>query len=193
METALDVAVIDDFVGRSLALGVGPVADVGCGPGRVTAHLHARGVNVFGIDLSAGMIRVARREHPNQTFDVGSMTRLYLPDGHLGGLLAWYSIIHTPPAELPQVFMEFQRVLAPGAPLLLGFQAGHGERVDRDQAYGRSVTLTNYRFDPDSLAELLDAAGLDVRVRVVRDAHGLERTPQAMLLARRPTASGDLA
>ncbi len=67
VETALDVAVIDEFVGRSLALGVGPVADVGCGPGRVTAHLHARGVNVFGIDLSAGMIRVARREHPNLT------------------------------------------------------------------------------------------------------------------------------
>ncbi|MGW4848298.1 class I SAM-dependent methyltransferase [Nocardia brasiliensis] len=57
----------------------GPVADVGCGPGEVTAHLHELGVDAFGIDLSPAMIDVARRDHPGLRFEVGSMTELNLP------------------------------------------------------------------------------------------------------------------
>jgi SAM-dependent methyltransferase len=56
--------------------GGGPVADVGCGPGEVTAHLHELGVDAFGVDLSPGMIDVARRDHPGLRFEVGSMTDL---------------------------------------------------------------------------------------------------------------------
>ncbi|WP_405671244.1 class I SAM-dependent methyltransferase [Streptomyces sp. NBC_01530] len=70
------------------AAGGGPVADVGCGPGHVTAHLHKLGVDAFGIDLSSGMIDVARRDHPRLRFEVGSMTDLDLADASAVGLLA---------------------------------------------------------------------------------------------------------
>ena len=63
------------------AHGGGPIADVGCGPGRITAHLRDLGVDAFGIDLSPRMIEVARREHPGLRFEVGSMTQLGLADG----------------------------------------------------------------------------------------------------------------
>jgi hypothetical protein len=49
---------------------------------------------------------------------------LDLADGVLGGIVAWYSIIHTPPQRLPVTFAEFGRVLSPGGHLLLAFQAG---------------------------------------------------------------------
>lgn len=62
------------------AVGGGPVADVGCGPGHVTAHLQALGVDAFGIDLSPAMIDVARHDHPGLRFEVGSMTDLGLVD-----------------------------------------------------------------------------------------------------------------
>ena len=42
--------------------------DVGCGPGRITAHLRQLGVDAFGIDLSPGMVEAARREHPGLRF-----------------------------------------------------------------------------------------------------------------------------
>ncbi|MGO8887777.1 MAG: class I SAM-dependent methyltransferase [Streptosporangiaceae bacterium] len=42
------------------------------------------------------------------------MLALDLPDGALGGVLAWYSIIHIPQERLPETFAEFCRVLAPG-------------------------------------------------------------------------------
>lgn len=42
------------FADSVRASGGGPVADVGCGPGHVTAHLHGLGADAFGIDLSPG-------------------------------------------------------------------------------------------------------------------------------------------
>jgi SAM-dependent methyltransferase len=59
----------------------GPVADIGCGPGHVTAHVHALGPTTFGIDLSSEMVALARRAHPDLRFDEGSMTALDLADG----------------------------------------------------------------------------------------------------------------
>ena len=66
-----DRAVLGLFAELVLAAGGGPVADLGCGPGRVTAHLARLGLDAFGIDLSPGMVEVARRDHPGLRFAVG--------------------------------------------------------------------------------------------------------------------------
>lgn len=118
----LDRAMLAAFAEFVRADGGGPVADLGCGPGHVTALLHSLGLTASGVDLSAEMIAIARKAHPELRFEEGSMTALPLDDGELGGILARYSIIHTPPERLPEVFAEFHRVLAPGGHLLLAFQ-----------------------------------------------------------------------
>ncbi|MCW2677362.1 MAG: bioC1 [Modestobacter sp.] len=48
----LDRALLAAFA--ELAGGLGPIADLGCGPGHVTAHLSALGADAFGVDLSPG-------------------------------------------------------------------------------------------------------------------------------------------
>ncbi|WP_433272844.1 methyltransferase domain-containing protein [Actinosynnema sp. CS-041913] len=70
----LDRAVLGGFAELVRTAGVGPVADVGCGSGRVTAHLAGLGLSVFGIDLSPRMVAAARRAYPGLRFSVGSMT-----------------------------------------------------------------------------------------------------------------------
>jgi ubiquinone/menaquinone biosynthesis C-methylase UbiE len=170
--------------------GGGPVADLGCGPGRITTHLAALGLDVFGIDLSPAMVDVARRTHPQLRFEVGSLDQLELPDGGLAGALAWYSLIHTPPQRLPAVLAEVARVLRPGAPLLTAFQAGD-ECVHLRQAYGHEISLHAWRRDPDEVGALLARAGFEVRVRVVREPEPpRERTRQAYLLAVRTAGAG---
>jgi SAM-dependent methyltransferase len=78
----------------------GPVADLGCGPGKATAHLAELGVRPFGIDVSPKMIEVARQAYPGLKFTVGSMTAPAIGDDELGGILAYYSTHHTPPGLL---------------------------------------------------------------------------------------------
>ncbi|NJP80462.1 methyltransferase domain-containing protein, partial [Streptomyces sp. AA8] len=112
----LDRAMLGAFAELVQDAGGGTVADIGCGEGRVTAHLNALGLPAYGIDLSPQMIATARRTHPELRFEVGSMLSLDIPDGALAGAMAYYSIIHTPQELLPQVFAELHRVLAPGAP-----------------------------------------------------------------------------
>jgi SAM-dependent methyltransferase len=109
------------------------------------------------------------------------MTDLDVEDGSLGGILAFYSVIHTPPQDLPGVFKEFARVLKPGGHLMLGFFAG-------DSAwpleFDHKVTLA-YRWLPDGLAELLGQAGFAEVARMVREPTEGERFQQAQLLVRK--------
>ena len=56
--TPLDRALMGAFA--ELVGPEGEVADLGCGPGRVTAHLASLGLRVFGLDLSAAMLEIAR-------------------------------------------------------------------------------------------------------------------------------------
>lgn len=178
----LDRALLATFAELVAADGGHPVADLGCGPGRVTAHLQELGLDVTGIDLSPAMVAVARATHPGIRFAQGSIEALDLEDGGLGGIVAWYSVIHTPPALLPGVFAEFRRVLRPGGHLLLAFQVGD-ETVHHTQAYGHPVSLVGYRLGPDRVAEQLQRAGLHVHVRTVREPEPPEKTPQGYLLA----------
>ncbi|WP_406199132.1 methyltransferase domain-containing protein [Kitasatospora sp. NBC_01560] len=181
----LDRAMLQAFAELVRADGGGPVVELGCGPGRMTAYLHGLGLEISGLDLSPGMVAVARREHPELSFEVGSLLDLPQRDGELAGAVAWYSIIHTPPEHLPEVFAGFHRVLAPGGHLLLAFQAGDRPlRVERP--FGHPVALDFRRQQPDRVADLAAGAGLEVTTRLVREAEPDETAPQAFLLARKP-------
>ncbi|MFJ9565627.1 class I SAM-dependent DNA methyltransferase [Streptomyces fuscichromogenes] len=186
----------DDLAHRPLERGlltayadlVGPgaeVADLGCGPGRVTRHLAALGLSVFGLDLSESMLAIARRENPGLRFVQGSMLDLDMPDGTLDGVLCWYSSIHTPDDRLPALFGEFRRVLVPGGHLLLAFQVGDAPRRFEDP-WGHPVALDFQRRRPERMADLLTETGFTLHSSTVRqsDTDLGESSPQAVLIAR---------
>ncbi|MEV4539841.1 alpha/beta hydrolase fold domain-containing protein [Asanoa sp. NPDC049518] len=158
-ETPHERAALARFAG--LVRG-GPVVDVGCGSGRITAHLHGLGVDAFGIDLSPKMVEVARSEHPGLTFDVGSMTELDLADESVAGLVAWYSLIHIPDEELGGVLHHFWRVLRPGGPLLIGFHVGDESRLKTSGYGGHPMNVYVHRRRPERMAAWLADAGFVV-------------------------------
>ena len=161
----------------------GPVADLGCGPGHVTAHLHSLGCQAFGIDLSPEMVGVARRAYPAVSFSQGDMTQLDITSGSLGGIVAFYSIIHLPPDLLPLALAEFARVLAPGGQVLLAFQTGAGEVSRQTDWHGHAVALDHYRRAPADVADQLAAAGLHVHTTVTRDPLPSESAQRCYLIA----------
>lgn len=183
----LSRAMLAAFAETVRAAGLGPVADLGCGPGKVTAYLADLGVPVFGVDLSPKMIELARSAHPDLTFTVGSMTAPPIGDGQLGGILAYYSTHHTPPDQLPVVFGKFHRTLAPGGHLMLAGHVGDEQLLRPTQAYGgHPVSYESHLLPPDRIAELLTRAGLTLTARLVLEpVEGAKRT-HAAFLARKP-------
>lgn len=161
---------------RSLTSAAGPV--------EITIELHRLGLDAFGIDLSPRMVALARRAYPGLRFEVGSMFALDLPGDSLGGLVAYYSIIHVPWPRRTEVFAEFHRVLAPGGHLMLVFQVGDEHR-HRDELFGKPDSLDWYRQQPDEVAGLLRDAGFEIWVTVVKEGEQEETCPQGILIARK--------
>ncbi len=185
-ERPIDRAILNAFSEDLVGVDRARVLDIGCGVGRVTSYLHERGLDVRGIDLSPEMIAIARSAHPHLAFEVASMTELPVEHGCLTAAVLWYSIIHTPPDLLPNVWNELARVLAPSGWVLLGFQAGDNDVVHRENAYGSSTTMTWYRHNSDDVVQSIERAGFVVHTRIWRIAElAHETTPQAFLTFQR--------
>jgi SAM-dependent methyltransferase len=186
-DTPQERAVMALFADRVRGQGGGPVADVGCGTGRITAYLRQLGLDAFGIDLSPGMLDVARRDHPGLRFDLGSMTDLDLADASLAGLIAWYSLIHVPDDEVPRALAHFHRVLRPGAPLLLGFHVGAESKLKTEGYGGHPMKVYVHRRQHAQLTAWLKDAGFTVESH--RTLTSAESTLGGITLAHRGRAA----
>jgi SAM-dependent methyltransferase len=184
---------------------VGPVLDLGCGPGHWTAFLaghrpsgrrlaetplaghgaaeigRARSrLDVSGVDPVPAFVEHARRTHPGVRYEVGTAEHLSADDGSLGGVLAWYSLIHHRPDAIGEPLREIARVLQPGGRLLVGFfEAPTLEPFDH-------AVVTAWRWPVAELAARLDAAGLTVLETTTRSDPGSR--PHAAVIAERRTA-----
>ncbi len=185
-ERPINRAILNAFSEDLLALDYARVLDIGCGVGRVTSHLHQLGLEVQGVDLSPAMVAIARSAHPELAFSVAAMTNLPAADSSLTAAVLWYSIIHTPPDLLPEVWNELARVVAPSGWALLGFQTGDNDEVQRENAYGSSSTMTWYRHSSDDVVRGVEQAGFVLHTRIWRAAElAHETTPQAFLTFQR--------
>jgi SAM-dependent methyltransferase len=165
---------------------LGPVLDVGCGPGAVSAFLSGLGIDVSGVDLSPAMVAHARRRCPGLRFEVASATELELDDASLGGVLGWWSLFNLPRDVLPGVLGSFADALVPGGQVLLGTHLGDGD-LARTEAYGGvPVSWTTHLWQPEQLTALLRGAGLEPVAELRLPPPGPGQRDQVLLAARRP-------
>ncbi|HYG82212.1 MAG TPA: class I SAM-dependent methyltransferase [Pyrinomonadaceae bacterium] len=169
--------------------GLGPVCDMGCGPGQVARYLHHRGVEACGVDLSAEMVRHARALNPEIHFRQGDMLALSgVPDETYGGIAAFYSLIHVPRPSLADALCELKRVLRPAGTLLVTFHLGR-ETLHKDEFFGRPVSLDFHFFESAEMKERLTAAGFDLEEAIERDPYPPEveyQSRRAYIFARKP-------
>ena len=148
-------------------MGKGHVVELGCGPAHVAAYIASRGVDISGLDLSPQMVEQAHRLFPTVKVVVGDMLALPFADRSLGGLIAFYSIIHFDDAQLATAFAEMARVLRPDGRLAIAFHVGD-EVLRREQWWDMPIVL-DFRFlEPDLITRLLSEAGFQIETSVVR-------------------------
>jgi SAM-dependent methyltransferase len=155
------VAAAAERFARGLPAGA-RVVDLGCGPGRDMAWLHARGLRVAGLDLSAGMLRQARPRASGALVQ-GEMRGLPFGAGTCQGVWCNAALLHLPKAEAPAALAEIARVLAPGGLAFVSVQAGSGEGWEADSMRpGLWPPRYFARYDKAEFARLMEAAGLGV-------------------------------
>ena len=134
----------------------GPLLDAGCGPGHWTAFLAGRGHAAEGIDLVPEFISLATTRYPGVPFRVASLADVDHEKGSLRGVLAWYSLIHASPDELPSLLAAMRSALEDGGALLLGFFDGPD-----GEPFPHAVT-TAHHWSVDGMSALLEEAGFSV-------------------------------
>ncbi|MGE3166787.1 MAG: trans-aconitate 2-methyltransferase [Planctomycetota bacterium] len=179
-----DRAWLDRFAAE--VAGVGPVCDLGCGPGHVARYLSERGVKVVGFDLSPAMVERARLLTPEVDFEVGDFTALD-PQRTWSGLVAFYSLIHVAREFLPETLRGLYRALLPGAPLTVAFHIGDSV-LHLDEWWGTPVSVDFHFFTTDAMIAVLRDCGFDVVEAVERDPYPDIEHPsrRAYIDARRP-------
>ena len=94
------------------------VLDIGCGLGRHTVYLAARGFQVTATDNAPAALAAckANLEEAGLTANVieTEMTDYPFPDGHFDGALGSHVIHHTDRATRERILAEITRTLAPG-------------------------------------------------------------------------------
>jgi SAM-dependent methyltransferase len=181
-----DRAVLSLFCDLTLAAGLGAtVGDIGCGTGRLAPCLAARGLSPQGIDLSPGMIRVARRDQPGFNFAVADLRALPFEDASLAGAVCWYSLMYLAPSDRPVAFGELARVVKPGGYLVTAFKAGDSQVRRGGRSTGLGVEFDVYWLSPGEMEHRAADAGFAAVFWGGRPAEAQEDSAQGYLLARR--------
>lgn len=168
----------------------GRVADLGCGPGHVAALLASLGLIVEGVDLSQAMVEQACQRYPSINFQQGDLRVLARDDASLGGITAFYSIIHLQPEEIVPAFHEWWRVLRPGGRVLLAFHIGD-TIVHLDQWWDYAVDLDFHFLQPDAIVNSLQQAHFSIEAVLRRAPYpGVEHASErAYILACKEQAA----
>jgi len=88
------------------------ILDAGCGSGRDSAILKSKGFDVTGLDISEGLINVAKKEHKDIAFVLGDLLKLPFPDNGFDGVWAQASLVHLEtPQDTKKAIGEFYRIL----------------------------------------------------------------------------------
>ncbi len=168
----------------AFAAAVGdPLVEIGCGPGQIGGFVRERGRRVVGLDYSHPMATLARRRLDGAV--TADMRALPFRTASLGGILAFYSLIHLRRPELTPMLRECRRALRPGGRILLSAHEGRGE-VGVAEFLGEATPFVATLFELDELADAVGAAGCDVVHRERREPYPTEgQTVRLYVEARR--------
>ena len=137
-----------------------PVWDFGCGPGQTTKYLKDLGIEISGLDLSEGILERARIIHPGIHFQKGNILGLGFDDDLIGGVVAFYAIVHFTEEQVGIAFREVFRVLQPGGTFLFTYHIG-AETISVEEFLGKNIDIDFIFFATDFISSCLEKIGFE--------------------------------
>jgi SAM-dependent methyltransferase len=207
----------DSFFDSLIPRPKGQTLEVGCGEGRVSRDLIARGHQVVAIDTSPTLIRYARDADPQGVYLRADAASLPFPNGTFDLAVGYNSLMDV--ADMPSSIAEIARVLRPGGALCATVthpvsDAGqfsdeepeavfaiHGTYYGRRRfegsatRHGLTMTFRGWCYPVEDYSRALEAAGLVIEaiweprpLGAPRDYEQWNRVPMFLQFrARRPT------
>lgn len=158
------VAETDAFLAR-LPEG-GTVLDVGCGSGVKAKCMMERGFKVVGIDVSEGLLAIARRESPQGDFRLLSMYDLPTLSEQFDGVFAQASLLHIPKKDAARIVSYMAERTNPCGFVYIAVkgarEAAPDEEIKREDDYGYEYERFFSYYTPEELERYLVSAGIEV-------------------------------
>jgi len=151
---------IEEFI--EMVPGNGAILDVGCGVGTDSVFLHDKGFHVIGIDLSSGMIEIARNRHPKIEFRIEDLREPKFPDCSFEGIIGSFSLIHIPKEDVPATLSKYNKLLKENSVLFLVLQGGPSEELFVDEPYKPEEKTFLNIFSEAEIKKELEKAGFAV-------------------------------
>ena len=135
------------------------ILDAGCGAGVPCAKLLVQaGFEVVGVDFSASMLKMAKKNVPEAALIKEDLTKLGFRDNSFDGLVALYSIIHVPRKMHASLYQSFHRILKPDGIMLICI--GSDEWEGEDEYFGARMFWSEYNLD--EAMQMVKNAGIQI-------------------------------
>jgi SAM-dependent methyltransferase len=141
--------------------------DFGCGPGHISRFLKDLDIDVFGADISEGMINVATEINPDIKFIIDNMIDSKLVDESIGGAISFYSIVHLDYKQIEQVVKQMWRVLENEGVLFLAFHVGDSI-LHVEELFDEKVEFDYVFLNTETIVDLLKVRGFKIIEAITR-------------------------
>jgi len=156
------------------------VVDLGCGTGFSAGYFVKNGMKVEGVDLSSGMIEIAKRNYPDIKFFVADM-RQFTPEKLVDAVWAGYSLFHFEQEHFENTIEKIKTYLKPGGIFGLVMQEGHGE-IEPDEPFLPEKKICIHLYTEEELKIILEKHGFEVVDKNIKKAASYEFAHDKILL-----------
>jgi len=149
-------------------MGTKNLIDFGCGTGRFSKRIANLGIGYTGVDLSEGMIQVAKKHNPDleEMFFKTDENLLPFADNSFDVCITSYVLQHFLKADNTQIFSEISRVVAPDGLVvsieqaslcnksseMVGESASEADYIEKLSYFGRDISVNRIRNGNPTLA-----------------------------------------
>jgi len=138
------------------------ILDIGCGIGKDSGYMHSQGFGVIGIDISKGMLKVAKKNFPKIDFRLADFRHVDFLDNSFDGIFAAYSLIHIPKSDILKTLKRLNRFMKAHGFIYIALQSGKPNELFVNLAFASKEKVFLNVYSYSEIKEILNKVGFKI-------------------------------